>query len=136
MLPPSDVASSIRLKDVFGFDDSTDAWGVHGVGGFIGSIMTGLFASSDIILLDGTVNPGGAFLNGNWNLLAYNALGSAAILLYSFFGTFIIVYVINLVPGLHFRPDEHEEMRGGDYHEMGEIAYEIIHHPREKSRNC
>ena len=117
---------AIQIKDHLGYDDSADAWGVHGVGGLVGNILTAFFASKDIIGLDGAVNPGGAFLDGNWALLGYNAAGSAAIMGYSFVATLVILYGINIIPGLHFRPHEHEELVGGDLHEMGEVAYEIV----------
>ncbi|KAJ3326595.1 hypothetical protein HDU91_004604, partial [Kappamyces sp. JEL0680] len=117
---------AIRAKDFFGYDDSTDAWGVHGVGGFVGSICTGLFASKAIVGLDGLSIPGGAFVDGNWMLLAYNLAGSVTILAYSFVGTTIILFLINYIPGFHFRPNHEEELLGGDHSEMGEVAYEFI----------
>ncbi|KAJ3331854.1 hypothetical protein HDU91_003228, partial [Kappamyces sp. JEL0680] len=112
--------------DYLGYDDAADAWGVHGVGGFIGSICTALFASREIAALDGGVIPGGAFLDGNWTLLGYNLAGSVSILAYSFAGTMILLVAINAIPGCHFRPNEHDERQGGDLSEMGEMAYELV----------
>lgn len=119
-------ALSIQFKEVLGYDDTADAWGVHGVGGLVGSILTGLFASKQIATLDGSVIPGGAFIDGSWALLGYNVAGSFSILGYSFVGTMIILVVINMIPGLHFRVAESEELMGGDLGEMGEVAYEIV----------
>lgn len=119
---------AIRLKDMLGYDDSLDAFGLHGVGGFVGSIMTALFASKDLVAsLDGGVIEGGAFIDGTWKLLGYNLAGSAAILGYSFVGTFVILFVLSKIPGLHFRPNHDDEMLGGDLGEMGEVAYELLH---------
>jgi Amt family ammonium transporter len=115
----------IMLKDVLGYDDSADAFGVHGVGGFVGSILTGIFADKDIAALDGGVIAGGV-INGNNMLLVYNLAGAFAILAYSFFGTMILLYLINIIPGCKFRPSAEEESVGGDYAEMGEAAYEIV----------
>ena len=115
----------IMLKDVLGYDDSADAFGVHGVGGFVGSILTGIFADKDIAALDGGVIAGGV-INGNNMLLVYNLAGAFAILAYSFFGTMILLYLINVIPGCKFRPSAEEESVGGDYAEMGEAAYEIV----------
>lgn len=117
---------SIRVKEYLGYDDSADAWGIHGVGGFVGAILTALFASQAIPALDGSFIPGGAFINGNWDLLKYNFLGAIAILAYSFVGTLILILMINYIPGLHFRVDEAEEVAGGDRCEMGETAYEFV----------
>jgi ammonium transporter, Amt family len=97
---------------------------ILGVGGFIGNILTGFFANSAIIALDGVKNPGGV-ISGDWNLLAYNLMGSFAILGYSLVGTFLILLAINYIPGLHFRQSEHEETHG-DIVEMGEVAYEFV----------
>ncbi len=52
------------------FDDTLDCWGVHGMGGAFGLFLTGIFADSAIIGLDGTIAPGGA-INGNGVLIGY-----------------------------------------------------------------
>jgi Amt family ammonium transporter len=109
---------SIRVKDYLGYDDSADAWGVHGASGVIGCLLTGIFASPYIMALDGSVNPGGV-IAGNWKLLGYNAISCVFILVYTFFGTYAILMVINIIPTLHFRQTLDEEMMGGDIHEMG-----------------
>jgi Amt family ammonium transporter len=111
-------AMSIRVKDYLGYDDSADAWGVHGASGVIGCLLTGIFASPYIMALDGSVNPGGV-IAGNWKLLGYNAISCVFILVYTFFGTYAILMVINIIPTLHFRQTLDEEMMGGDIHEMG-----------------
>lgn len=67
-----------RLKKRFGFDDSFDAWSVHGSGGFLGSILTGVFAQNWIGQLGGEELVGG-WLEGNWIQVAYQLGGSAAI---------------------------------------------------------
>ncbi|KAJ3258481.1 hypothetical protein HK103_003603 [Boothiomyces macroporosus] len=117
---------SVMGKELIGFDDSLDAFGLHGVGGFVGSILTALCASSYVTMLDSAGIPGGVVVNGNWHLLGYNVAGSVSILGYSFVGTYIIILAINYIPGLHFRQSEEEEMLGGDICEMGEVAYELV----------
>ena len=77
--------------------------------------------------LDGVAIEGG-LIDGHGLLLAYNLAGAVAIVGYSFVVTLIILYLINLVPGLNFRPNEHDEHIGGDLGEMGEVAYELLHH--------
>ncbi|KAJ3258485.1 hypothetical protein HK103_003607 [Boothiomyces macroporosus] len=117
---------SIRLKEILGYDDSLDAFGLHGVGGLVGSILTGLFAAKKVVALDNASIPGGAFMDGQWKLLGYNIAGSVSILGYSFVGTFIILFIINMIPGLKFRSSDNEELVGGDLAEMGEVAYELV----------
>lgn len=126
---------NVRLKAKLGYDDAIDAWGVHGFGGFVGNICTGLFASRDIAALDGSVIAGGVFVNGEWALLGYNVLAALATICYSFVLTLMIVAAINRIPRLHFRLDEHMEFEGGDLHQMGEEAFpEHVILPRRRSR--
>ncbi|KAJ3319474.1 hypothetical protein HDV06_006284 [Boothiomyces sp. JEL0866] len=117
---------AVMAKEMIGFDDSLDAFGLHGVGGLVGSILTAFCASSYVTMLDSAGIPGGVVVNGNWHLLGYNLAGSFSILGYSFVGTYIIILAINYIPGLHFRQSEEEEMLGGDICEMGEVAYELV----------
>lgn len=113
------------LKDRIGADDALDSFYLHGVGGFIGNILTGIFAQKNMSLLDGTTTLGGA-IDGHAIQIAYQFTASASIAVYSFFGTFAILYIINLIPGMKLRASlEHEEI-GGDLHEMGEVAYGMI----------
>lgn len=115
-------AFAVRAKHFFGYDDSADAWGVHGVGGFVGNILTGLFTKKSIALLDGTVIDGGVFFDGKWSLLGYNVASAVATVAYSFVGTMVILFVINKIPGFQFRMEEDEELKG-DITNMGEMAY-------------
>ncbi|KAJ3126846.1 hypothetical protein HK098_007050 [Nowakowskiella sp. JEL0407] len=112
-----------RAKHLLGYDDALDAFGLHGIGGFVGNILTGVFAQKWIALLDGTVIPGGA-IEGNWIQLAYQLGGSAAIAGYSFVGTLIICYAINFIPGMKLRVDDDHELLGVDVTHMGEVAYD------------
>ena len=104
------------------FDDSLDAFALHGVGGFVGSILTGIFAQKWVAFLDGTIISGGA-IEGYGIQIAYQLAGALAISSYSFFGTLIILLVMNLTPGLHLRLSPVEELMGGDLSELGETLY-------------
>jgi Amt family ammonium transporter len=130
-------AFAIRLKDILGYDDALDAFGLHGVGGLVGSIMTALFASKQLVLqLDGIEIPGGVIMDGNWAILGYNLAGSAAIIGYTVIVTLIILFIINLIPGLNFRPNYQDEQLGGDIGEMGEVAYEYVSDKEYASSNA
>ncbi|KAL2916535.1 ammonium transporter [Polyrhizophydium stewartii] len=87
------------IKNVFGFDDTLDAWGVHAVGGFLGNVLTGIFAQKWIGLLDGTAINGG-WVDGNWVQVGYQVGGSVAIAAWSFFVSFVLLYAIDKIPGL------------------------------------
>jgi Amt family ammonium transporter len=90
--------SATSLKHALGYDDSLDAFGVHGVGGIIGALLTGVFAVKDIGGADGS--------------LATQALGVGVTLVYSGVVSFILLKVIDLVIGL--RVTEEEEREGLD----------------------
>lgn len=69
---------STKLKFYMNVDDGLDAFGLHGIGGYVGSILTGLFAADYVAGLDGvTVIPGG-WVNGHWVQLGYQLAGSTA----------------------------------------------------------
>ncbi|CAG8573151.1 5262_t:CDS:2 [Funneliformis caledonium] len=113
---------AVKLKHVFDFDDALDVFAVHGVGGIVGNLLTGIFAQSSIILLDGQELPGG-WLNGHWIQLGHQAADSVAGLSYSFVVTYIILFIMDKIPGLSLRADPESEARGLDETELGELAY-------------
>ncbi|KAI9356778.1 ammonium transporter AmtB-like domain-containing protein, partial [Zopfochytrium polystomum] len=117
-----------RIKGYLGFDDSLDAWGVHGVGGFLGLFLTGVLSQKWIPTLDGTNSAAatpvlGGAVDGHPVQIAWQLAGGAAIAGWSFTVAFVLLSVINMIPGLHLRPTEDEEIQGGDLAEMGEVAY-------------
>jgi Amt family ammonium transporter len=111
-----------KIKFLLGIDDSLDIFAVHAIGGLVGNICTGFFAADYIAHLDGyTVIPGG-WLNHNWVQLGYQLADSVTGGTYSFFGSCIILFIINLIPGLHLRVTEEAEVMGMDDAEIGEFA--------------
>jgi Amt family ammonium transporter len=99
-------------------DDALDVFGVHGVGGIIGALATGIFATK-------TINPAGndGLLYGNPGLLVTQFLAVAAVGIYAAAITFVLLKVINLVVGIRVTPEE--EARGLDSTQHGETAYQI-----------
>jgi Amt family ammonium transporter len=112
------IAVSI-IKHKFGYDDSLDAFGVHGVGGIWGALATGLFASK-------AINPAGAdglfFGNGHLFLVQLAAVGITII--YAFIATLIIYKIIDAVIGVRVA-DEDEEI-GLDLTQHNERAYTML----------
>ncbi|MBI3582267.1 MAG: ammonium transporter [Nitrospinae bacterium] len=108
--------AAVVLKNRLGYDDSLDAFGVHGIGGTWGAVATGIFASV-------AVNAGGAngLLYGNPNLALIQLGCVAATWAYSFFMTFTIMKVLDAVIGV--RVDGDEEEQGLDLTQHGENAY-------------
>ncbi|OQV25209.1 Ammonium transporter 1 [Hypsibius exemplaris] len=111
-----------RLKKRLGIDDSFDAGSLHGAGGFVGNIVTGIFAQKWVAKLDGTDIDGG-LIEGNWIQIFFQLVGSAAIAVWAFLVSYIILFIINKIPGLHLRQSEADEALGGDQAEMGEAGY-------------
>ena len=106
--------SATSLKKMLGYDDSLDAFGVHGVGGIIGAVLTGVFAQEAI---GGTAG----LLEGNAGQVVTQIYGIVATLVYSGVGTAIILKVIDLVIGL--RVDEDVERDGLDLALHGETIH-------------
>jgi ammonium transporter, Amt family len=98
-------------------DDALDVFGVHGVGGILGALLTGVFATK-------TVNPAGAdgLLYGNPSQIAIQAIAVLVVAAYAAAVTWGLLKLIDLVWGLRVSPDE--ERRGLDTTQHGEPAYQ------------
>ncbi|KAJ5771002.1 uncharacterized protein N7511_003053 [Penicillium nucicola] len=114
-----------KIKFLIGIDDALDIFAVHTVGGLVGNLLTGLFAADYIAALDGTEIAGG-WINHNWVQLGYQLADSVSGFAYSFFGTCIILFLMNLIPGLSLRAPEEDEIMGIDDAEIGEFAYDYV----------
>ena len=104
------------IKGKLGYDDSLDAFGIHGIGGTWGAIATGFFATT-------AVNPGGAngLFYGDPSLVVKQIIAVAVTYCFAAIGTFIILKVIGLVFELRVSPEEEEA--GLDITQHGEDAY-------------
>lgn len=107
---------AVGVKTKFGYDDSLDAVGVHGVGGTLGALATGLFASKAINAAGGD----GLFF-GNASLFGIQALSVGAAIVYSFIATWVILKVLDATMGV--RVKDVEEMEGLDVSQHGETGY-------------
>jgi Amt family ammonium transporter len=117
-----------RVKARFGYDDSLDAFGVHGAGGTIGALLTGVFASSVVnpIFKDasGRVLASGA-LEGNTHQFVNQTIGVAIAAALAVVGTLAILKFVDAVMGL--RVPEHHEIQGLDLSQHGEEGYDWEH---------
>lgn len=105
------------VKPKLKYDDSLDAFGVHGIGGIIGSILTGVFATR---MVTGENGAQGA-LYGDWHQLGVQVLVTLATVVYSAVLTFVLFKIVDKVVGL--RVNREEESVGLDISQHGEIAY-------------
>ncbi|KAF2761893.1 ammonium transporter [Pseudovirgaria hyperparasitica] len=124
-----------KLKYFLRCDDALDIFAVHGVGGFVGNILTAFFAADYIAHLDGFSTIPGGWLNQHWVQLGYQLADSVAGASYSFFGTCLILGAIDGIgkffPIFKLRASEEEEILGIDDVEIGEFAYDYVELTRE-----
>ncbi len=110
---------AVALKNKLKWDDALDVWGVHGVGGTIGIIMLGLFASKAV---NPMVTVEGLFVGGSAEFFIKQVVSVAAVCAYCFIFTYIMLKVINLITPV--KVTKAEEEAGMDVSLHGEIAYE------------
>jgi Amt family ammonium transporter len=105
--------AAAKLKPMLGYDDSLDVFGIHGVGGMVGALLTGVFAAEAI---------GGAkgMLEGNAAQLGLQAYGVAVTVVYCAIATFILLKVVDAIVGL--RVDKESERDGLDLNLHGETV--------------
>ena len=104
-----------KVKRKLGYDDSLDAFGVHGIGGLVGAILTGVLASP---LIQSSYS--GAIF-GNWHQLWVQLIASVATIVFSGIGTFLIFKLVDASFGL--RVADKQEAIGLDETQHGETAY-------------
>jgi Amt family ammonium transporter len=112
--------AAVELKSRLGYDDSLDAVGVHMVGGMVGALLTGVFASL-------AVNPAGA--DGGWMQVGRQGAAVAVTLMFSFVATWVILKLVDRLVGFRVASDAEEE--GVDLAEHGESAYAFREHGRQ-----
>lgn len=100
--------SAVKVKHMFGYDDSLDAFGVHGVGGIIGALLTGVLADPAINSLSSGAS------------LGKQIYGVAVTIVWTAVATFVILYVVKALVGL--RPTTQEEVEGLDISQHGEVV--------------
>jgi Amt family ammonium transporter len=113
-----------KVKGLFGYDDSLDAFGVHGAGGTVGALLTGLFASSAVnaIFRDASGNPTAVgLLEGNSRQLWNQSLGILIAWVLAVAGSLLLLKLVDSVIGLRV-PEEHE-VQGLDLSQHGEEGY-------------
>jgi len=103
---------AVRIRHKFGFDDALEVMAVHGIGGIWGALATGIFAVGGIGLIDGDAT-----------VLGYNVVAVLATIAYSFIVTFVILKILDVIPGLGLRADEADEDTGLDVSLHGERGY-------------
>ena len=107
---------AVSFKVKLGVDDALDTYPVHGVGGTVGAILTGIFATTE-------VNAAGkeGLLRGNPSLMVTQVIAIAIAYVFAGVGTFVILKIIDATVGLRLKPEA--EVQGMDINEHGEEGY-------------
>jgi Amt family ammonium transporter len=116
-----------KVKSFFGYDDSLDAFGVHGAGGTLGAVLTGLFATAAVNPIfgkdaAGNPIPTGA-LDGHWGQILNQLAGVGVAWGISIVGTLILLFLVDKVVGLRVLPEH--EIAGLDVSQHGEEGYDL-----------
>jgi len=110
-----------KVKAMFGYDDALDAFGVHGIGGTVGAILTGVFATKDINDLRGGMPMG--LVDGNGGQVVNQIIASGIAWIIAIVGTLVILKIVDLMFGL--RTTDAEETEGLDLSMHGEEGYHL-----------
>lgn len=111
---------AVCLKPVFKYDDSLDAFGVHGVGGFLGALLTGLFCAKKV---NESVPIDGWFISGQTGQLVAQFKAAAISAVLAFVGTLILVKLVDVLFGFVTTPES--ETSGLDLTEHGEMGVDL-----------
>jgi Amt family ammonium transporter len=111
-----------RVKAIFGYDDALDAFGVHGAGGTIGALLTGVFASQVVNPIFGAGKAVGG-VDGHWGQIGNQLVGILIAWGFALVGTLVLLKIVDLITGL--RVIEDEEIEGLDITQHGEEAYNL-----------
>ena len=115
-----------RVKAIFGYDDALDAFGVHGVGGTIGALLTGVFASRAINVVYHDVKGNATavgWLDGNFGQVGYQFVGAIVAWVFALVGTLVLLKITDMLVGV--RVSEEHEIEGLDVTQHGEEAYNL-----------
>jgi len=111
-----------KFKAIFGYDDALDAFGVHGAGGTIGALMTGIFAQMVVNPIFGDGKPVGG-LDGHWSQVGNQLVGILVAWVLASVGTIVILKIVDATVGL--RVSEESEVDGLDITLHGEEGYNL-----------
>ena len=108
--------ASTSVKRAIGYDDALDVFGVHCIGGIVGAILTGVFAT---MAVTGATAPVGG-IDGNWGQVVTQLKGIAYTLVWSGLGSFVLLMIVKIFFGLRVSPQE--EVEGLDINLHGEVV--------------
>ncbi len=111
-----------KVKSFFGYDDSLDAFGVHGAGGTLGAILTGVFATVAINPIFGAGKPTGG-IDGHWGQVLHQLAATGIAWGLAIVGTLVLLFLVDKTIGL--RVSREDEIAGLDLSQHGEEGYDL-----------
>ncbi|KAJ3036078.1 hypothetical protein HDU99_010525 [Rhizoclosmatium hyalinum] len=116
----------VKVMHFLKIDDSLDVMAVHGVGGTLGMILTGIFAQYTVTATGVTESITAGWVDNVWKQVPVQLLAVVAVGGWTVIVSTILLLVINKIPGLHLRCSEEDEVLGLDNAEVGETAYPYV----------
>lgn len=113
------------IKVLLGIDDAVDGFALHAVGGFVGAILTGIFADSRVVGFDG-YSEGSGWINHNYEQVGWQLASACTIIAYTAVVTYILLFIVDHIPGCRLRCHEDSEIVGLDESECGEVSYDYV----------
>jgi Amt family ammonium transporter len=118
---------TVKYKYLLHIDEGLDIFAIHGVGGFVGDILTGFFAADYVPAMDGKSNTyAGGWWNRNWKQMGYQLAAACTCAAWSFAVSIILLFMINRIPGCHIRATEDDELRGLDYKYFHDVEGDMM----------
>jgi ammonium transporter, Amt family len=116
-----------KYKYLLSIDEGLDIFAIHGVGGFVGDILTGFFAAKWVPALDGVSGDSydGGWWDHNWIQMGYQLAAAVTCATWSFTITCILLFIINRIPGCHIRESEEDELKGLDFKYLHDVDEEM-----------
>ncbi|PVU98289.1 hypothetical protein BB559_001705 [Furculomyces boomerangus] len=136
IVTPATCYFASTLKHKMGVDDSLDVFALHGIGGTVGSVLTGIFASSSVVKHgSGTIIKGG-WINRNWIQVPIQLLSCVSVIAWTIVVTFAILYIIDSTKIFKLRLEKSQELLGVDISEMGEYGYDLANIIESDQTSC
>jgi len=115
-----------RYKHLISIDEGLDIFALHGVGGYVGDVLTGFFAASFVPALDGKSGTtyAGGWWDRQWKQMGYQLAAATVCAAWSFAITCILLFIINRIPYCHIRAAEEDELMGLDAKYFSDVDYD------------
>ncbi|POY76327.1 hypothetical protein BMF94_0522 [Rhodotorula taiwanensis] len=113
------------IKVLLRIDDAVDGFALHAVGGFIGALLTGIFADSRVVGFDGYSEAAG-WINHHYVQLGWQLASACTVIAYTAVVTYILLFIVDHIPGCRLRCHEDSEIVGMDESECGEVSYDYV----------